>query len=224
MPETQTRAMELLERTGAVKSGHFLLSSGLHSAKYCQCAALFEHPAVAGELAGMLVDSLPKGIEVDVVLAPALGGILWGYEVARALEGRRAGADGRRAGEGVRSFFAERPTGQNFELRRSFVLNPGDRVLLAEDVVTTGGSVSELVPLVEATGAEVVGYAAVADRSRGRFKPTDRAGRSVPFFALVRLEFDTYEPAACPMCAMGGAGGVAVKPGSRGAEKMKSEK
>ncbi len=206
-PTPQTRALELLERTGAVKSGHFLLSSGLHSARYCQCAALFEHPALAAELADLLVGQLPSDLRVDVVMAPALGGILWGYELARAL-----GARGR--GPAPRSFFAERPTGQGFELRRSFVLNPGDRVLLAEDVVTTGGSVSELVPLVESAGARVAAFAAVADRSRGKFQPHDRAGARVPFFALVKLDFETYDQSVCPMCR---EGSPAVKPGSRAA-------
>ncbi len=207
MPETMdrtSRAMELLEQTGAVKTGHFLLSSGLHSAKYCQCAALFEHPRVAAEMADMLVDQLPATLAVDVVLAPALGGILWGYEIARALETRRgAGGTG-----SVRSYFAERQTGEPFALRRSFVLNPGDRVLLAEDVVTTGGSVMELMPLIDAAGAKAVAFCAVADRSKGKFNPP------APLFSLVKLDFETYDPATCPLCA---AGSAAIKPGSRGA-------
>jgi orotate phosphoribosyltransferase len=192
------RAHQLLEQTGAVKSGHFLLSSGLHSGKYCQCAALFEHPRVAAEMAEILVKSLPASIEVDVVLAPALGGILWGYEMARALTAVR--------GTPVRSYFAERQSGEPFALRRSFVLNAGDRVLLAEDVVTTGGSVMELMPLIEAAGAKAVAFAAVADRSKGKFKPP------APLFSLVKLDFETFDPAACPLCA---AGTKAVKPGSR---------
>lgn len=197
MRDASERAMELLEQTGAVKTGHFVLSSGLHSGKYCQCAALFEHPAVAQEMAEMLVRKLESNLKIDVVLAPGLGGILWGYEVARALGN-------------VRSFFAERLPGEPFALRRSFVLNPGDRVLLAEDVVTTGGSVSELVPMVERAGAKVAAFAAVADRSRGKFRP---AG-GVPFHSLVKLDFETYEggPATCPLCR---EGTPAIKPGSR---------
>lgn len=209
MPEVAgrtSRAMELLERTGAVKTGHFLLSSGLHSAKYCQCAALFEHPKVAAEMADMLVDDLPATLGVDVVLAPALGGILWGYEIARALETRRGAGDK----GGVRSYFAERQSGEPFALRRSFALNPGDRVLLAEDVVTTGGSVMELMPLIEAAGAKAVAFCAVADRSKGKFNPP------APLFSLVKLDFETFESSACPMCA---AGSVAVKPGSRAGGK-----
>jgi orotate phosphoribosyltransferase len=201
MPDAATavaRAHQLLDQTGAVKTGHFLLSSGLHSGKYCQCAALFEHPKVAAEMADMLVAALPASIEVDVVLAPALGGILWGYEVARALTSAR--------GRPVRSYFAERQSGEPFALRRSFALNAGERVLLAEDVVTTGGSVMELMPLIEAAGAKAVAFAAVADRSKGKFQPP------APLFSLVKLDFETYDPASCPLCA---AGTKAVKPGSR---------
>ena len=194
------RALQLLEHTGAIKSGHFLLSSGLHSANYCQCAALFEQPAVASEIAHLLVARLPASLEFDAVLAPALGGILWGYELTRALSAARH--------KPVRSFFAERTTGEPFTLRRSFHLNPNDRVLLAEDVVTTGGSVMELVPLVESAGARVAAFAAVADRSKGKFKPAQ------PFFSLVQLDFPTYEPHACPLCAKGS---TATKPGSRAA-------
>lgn len=200
MPDTQGEALRLLEHTGAVKTGHFLLSSGLHSSKYCQCAALFEHPGVAEKMAAMLVSALPSALGVDIVLAPALGGVLWGYEVTRAL------ANARRAP--VRSLFAERQTGQRFELRRGFEIRPGERVLLAEDVVTTGGSVMELVPLVEAAGGVIVAFAAVADRSRGRFQPAQ------PFFSLVKLDFETFEPGACPLCK---SGTPPVKPGSRAA-------
>ena len=191
---------------GALLKGHFLLSSGLHSGKYCQCAALFEHPQVAAEMSDILVQSLPSSIEVDVVLAPALGGILWGYEVARALTAAR--------GKPVRSYFAERQTGDPFALRRSFVLNDGERVLLAEDVVTTGGSVMELMPLLDVAGAKAVAFAAVADRSKGKFQPP------APLFSLVKLDFETYDPASCPLCA---AGSKAVKPGSR-AEGPKAAK
>lgn len=196
MRDPGARAMQLLEQTGAVKTGHFVLSSGLHSGKYCQCAALFEHPAVAQEMAAMLVSMLEPSLNFDVVLAPGLGGILWGYELARALGGN------------VRSYFAERLPGEPFALRRGFALQPGDRVLLAEDVVTTGGSVSELVPMVEQAGATVSAFAAVADRSRGRFKP------GPAFYSLVQLDFETYQPGAttCPLCR---DGAPAVKPGSR---------
>ncbi|MCC5874742.1 MAG: orotate phosphoribosyltransferase [Candidatus Sumerlaeia bacterium] len=173
------RVLELLEETGALKSGHFVLSSGLHSDRYCQCAALFEHPAIAGEVAGIMAAKLREAnVEVDIVLSPALGGILWGYELARALN--------------VRSIFAERGADGGFTLRRGFVLRKGMRVLLAEDVVTTGKSVCELLPLVEKAGAEVSAFAAIADRSGGHFKP------DAPFHSLVKLIFQTFAPDQVP--------------------------
>lgn len=173
------RARALLEEAGALKKGHFILSSGLHSDRYCQCATLFERPALAARAASMMLEVLPPGLRVDVVLSPALGGVLWGYELSRVL--------------GVRNVFAERPSGSDvFELRRGFVIEAGSNVLLAEDVVTTGGSVSELVPLVEQAGAKVACFAAIADRSRGRFKP------AAPFFALTTLDFETWPADALP--------------------------
>ncbi len=184
--------LELLERVGALRRGHFVLSSGLHSDRYCQCAALFEHPSLAPKAAGMLVQLLPEPRHVDIVLSPALGGVLWGYEIARAL--------------GARSLFAEREPGGAFSLRRGFEIPRGTRVLLAEDVVTTGGSVMELLPLVERAGATAAGIAAVADRSQGRFKP------SIPLYALCALDFEAVEPQRCPQCA---AGVPVTKPGSR---------
>ena len=167
-----------LRECGALKSGHFLLSSGLHSDSYCQCATLFERPEVASRLATIMRDHIGGAIEVDTVLAPALGGVLWGYQLASAM--------------GVRSLFAEREKGGSFELRRGFELREGERVLLAEDVITTGKSVSELAPIVENAGAKVVGYAAVADRSKGAFTP------GPPVFALIELDFATYEEKDVP--------------------------
>jgi orotate phosphoribosyltransferase len=183
---------QILEEAGALKSGHFVLSSGLHSDRYCQCATLFERPHLAEQCAKLLVGMLPRGLKVDSVLSPALGGVLWGYELSRAL--------------GVRNIFAERPPGGAFDLRRGFALQPGERVLLAEDVVTTGGSVSELVPMVVACGAAVAGFAVIADRSRGQFKP------SAPLFALTELNFQTWEATALPEHLKNIP---AIKPGSR---------
>ncbi|MCA9292250.1 MAG: orotate phosphoribosyltransferase [Phycisphaerales bacterium] len=181
----------LLESTGALLRGHFKLSSGLHSDRYCQCARLFEDPASAGRVAGLMAQQL-AGVQVDVVLAPALGGILWGYELARAL--------------GVRSVFAER-VGTDFTLRRGFALAQSERVLLAEDVITTGKSVMELAPLVEAAGAQVVGIAAVVDRSKGSFAPA-----GIPVWAMCQLEFNVWEAKNVPPAI---AEMPAVKPGSR---------
>lgn len=179
----------ILEEAGALKRGHFQLSSGLHSDRYCQCAALFERPDLASQLAETLGARIASVTTPDVVLAPALGGILWGYELARAL--------GAISGRPVRSLFAERSDGGRFELRRGFAIHPGERVLLAEDVVTTGGSVLELAPLIERAGGAIAGFAVVADRSRGGFDP----GPSRPVFALTTLDFQTWDPASCPMCA-----------------------
>lgn len=197
-PLLEKRVITLLEETGALQQGHFVLSSGLHSDRYCQCAALFQHPKHGAEVADLFVAQLPREAHPDVVLAPALGGILWGYELARAFN--------------ARSIFAERkPPDDQFSLRRGFTLAPGDRVLLAEDVITTGGSVLELVPLVERTGAEIVAIGAVVDRSRTDFRPQSQ-GRCIPFMPLCRLDFPVYPPEALPdhLASM-----PVTKPGSR---------
>ena len=197
-PLLEKRVVALLEATGALQQGHFVLSSGLHSDRYCQCAALFEHPTYSAEVADLFVAQLPREARPNVVLAPALGGIIWGYELARAFN--------------ARSMFAERkPPDDQFSLRRGFALATGDRVLLAEDVVTTGGSVLELVPLVERSGAEVVSIGAVVDRSRTGFRPQSR-GRCIPFMALCRLDFPTYPPDTLPAHL---ASVPFTKPGSR---------
>ena len=188
----ESKARNLLIESGALKSGHFLLSSGLHSDRYCQCAALFENPFYGQRMAELLATVIPRDLRVSVVLTPAIGGILWGYELARQMK--------------KRSIFAERKPGEPFALRRGFNLSPEDHVLLAEDVVTTGKSVLELVPLVEETGATVSGFAAIADRSRGKFQP------GAPFFALTELNFAVWEPEKCPLCR---EGTPLEKPGSR---------
>jgi orotate phosphoribosyltransferase len=184
----------ILEEAGALKRGHFVLSSGLHSDRYCQCATLFERPELAEKCARLMRSLIPASVKIDVVVSPALGGVLWGYELSRAL--------------GVRNFFAERPAGGTFELRRGFEIWPGARVLLAEDVVTTGGSVSELVPMIERAGATVAGFAVIADRSRGQFKP------AAPLWALTELNFETWEAGTLPEHLKHTP---AVKPGSRAA-------
>lgn len=189
----EAQVLDLLRGCGALLEGHFLLSSGLHSDRYCQCARLFEDPRRGAEAARALAPAL-AGLRADVVLAPALGGILWGYDLAREL--------------GVRSLFAERTDGRAFSLRRGFALAAGERVLLAEDVVTTGKSVDELAPLVAEAGARIVGVASVVDRSGGAY----RAPGGAPFHYLARLDFQTWAPGDCPLCA---AGSKPVKPGSR---------
>lgn len=189
--DTADRVVDLLSAAGALMSGHFRLSSGLHSDEYCQCAKVAEHPKVSEELGGMLAD-LFRDDGVDVVASPAIGGIVIGYEVARAL--------------GVRAIWAERADG-TMTLRRGFALAPGERVLIIEDVVTTGGSVREVAEAVKGAGAEVVGFGFIMDRSR---QPLDLPG---PTKALLEgRQMKTYDPTACPLCA---EGVPVVKPGSR---------
>ena len=187
------RAEEVVERfrrTGALLEGHFVLSSGLHSTSYLQCALVLQHPAEA-EAFGRAIAGRFAGQSVETVVAPAIGGIIIGWEVARAL--------------GVRSIWTEREEGR-MTLRRGFTVRPGERVLVVEDVVTTGGSTRETCEAVRAAGALAVGAASVIDRSGGR------ADVGVPRTALATLDVPAVAPAACPLCA----GGVpAVKPGSR---------
>lgn len=187
------RTLEILEASGALMEGHFRLSSGLHSGEYCQCARALERPELAEELGRMLA-GLFRDESADLVIAPALGGIIIGHEVARAL--------------GVRSLFAEREDGA-MRLRRGFRIRPGDRAIVIEDVVTTGGSVREVADLVRESGAEVVGFGFIVDRSA---EPPDLGA---PARSLLRRTMRAHEPDACPLCA----GGVPIaKPGSRATE------
>lgn len=174
--------------------GHFLLSSGLHSDRYFQCALLLSDPLRAGDLARALALRLDD--RPDVVVGPAMGAVIWAHEVARALE-RPA-------------FFTERVNGK-FELRRGFHLEPGTRVLVVEDVTTTGGSVREVLELMRELEVEVIGVAAIVNRS-GVLNPFEAEG--LPFCALAEAQVQTWEPENCPLCAEGELG-PAVKPGSR---------
>lgn len=186
-PEAST---QLLEKSGALLNGHFRLSSGLHSNQYFQCATLLERPE-NGELIVKAMAPIIEQWKPDVIVSPALGAIIFGYELARGL--------------GIRNIFAERPEGK-FELRRGFYLTPGERVVLAENVVTTGGSVLETAQMVKDLGAEVVGYAVIVDRSGGRFAPEE------PVAAYAALTAATYDPETCPLCAQDKP---LTKPGSR---------
>jgi len=181
-----------LVASGALLRGHFQLSSGLHSPGYVQCALLLEQPARARRAGEAIAAALrPLAAHIDSVLSPALGGVVIGHEVAAAL--------------GVPFRFAERQ-GERLALRRGFSLAPGERVVVVEDVVTTGRSTLETAALAAAAGAEVVGIGAIIDRSGGRH------GFEVPFAALLALELPTWKPEECPLCR---EGGTAVKPGSR---------
>jgi orotate phosphoribosyltransferase len=182
--------LDRFRRVGALLEGHFRLTSGLHSSGYLQCALVLQHPAEA-EACGEAIAERVRALSPGVVLSPALGGIVIGQEVGRAL--------------GVRAIFAERQDGK-LMLRRGFSIAPGERVLVAEDVVTTGGSTQETIDVARSAGATVVGAAAIIDRSGG----TQRI--DVPFHALATISLPTYQPEQCPMCA---EGKPIVKPGSR---------
>ena len=179
----------------ALLEGHFILSSGLRSPRYLQCARVLMEPARAERLATALAEKIPAEIRerIDVVVSPAMGGVIIGHEMGRAL--------------GKPAMFLERPQGV-FELRRGFHLEPGQRVLMVEDVVTTGLSSREAIESVIETGAQVIAEAALVDRSGGN------ADLGVPFFPLIRIDVPTYEPGAVPpeLAAI-----PAIKPGSRAA-------
>lgn len=187
---TADSVLDRFRHVGALLEGHFRLTSGLHSPGYLQCALVLAHPREA-EALGAEIGERVRGLNPNVVLSPALGGIVIGQEVGRAL--------------GVRAIFAERQEGQMM-LRRGFTLAPTDRVLVVEDVVTTGKSTRETVDVARAAGAQVVGAAAIIDRSGGE------QHLDVPFYALATIALPTYQPEACPLCA---AGQPVVKPGSR---------
>jgi orotate phosphoribosyltransferase len=183
-------AREILQASSALLEGHFKLSSGKHSPFYVQCAQLFARPALAAQAAGELAERIGYA-DIDCTLAPAMGGVIAGYQLAAAL--------------GCRALFAERPAG-SFELRRGFSLKPGEKVLVVEDVITTGGSALETGKLVQELGGQVVGYASFIDRSGGKFAPPEG------YWAWAAVQAPVYEPGACPLCA---AGSQPVKPGSR---------
>ena len=185
-----TDLLDLFRKSGALLDGHFRLTSGLHSTGYLQCALVLQHPTHA-EALGRALGQLVADLKATVVLSPALGGIVIGHEVARAI--------------GVRALFAERQDGA-LMLRRGFILAETDRVLVVEDVVTTGKSTRETIDVARAAGATVVGAASIIDRSGGH------QNLDVPYHALATIALPTYQPEACPMCA---AGQPVVKPGSR---------
>jgi orotate phosphoribosyltransferase len=182
--------LDLFRRSGALLEGHFRLSSGLHSGHYLQSALVLQYPEFAAQL-GDAVAERTRHLDPTVVLSPALGGIVIGQEVGRAL--------------GVRAIFAERQEGK-LTLRRGFTLSPLDRVLIVEDVITTGGSTRETIDVATAAGAQVQAAGSIIDRG------SDPARLNIPMFALVQLEVPVHDPDACPLCA---AGVPVTKPGSR---------
>jgi len=180
-----------LEETGALESGHFRLSSGLHSDRYIQCARLLESPRLAGAAGAALADRLTP-YEPDSILSPALGGVVIGYATASAL--------------GVPFRFVERRHGA-LRLRRGFRLSAGEKVAVVEDVVTTGGSAREAAEVAAAAEAQVVAFGAIIDRTGGM------ASFPAPFANLLEVEVGTFEPGGCPLCVLGEP---MTAPGSRG--------
>jgi len=182
--------LDTFVRRGALLEGHFLLSSGLHSEKYLQCALVLQYPEEAERLCSALAEHF-RDQQIDFVIAPALGGVIVAHEVARAL--------------GVRALFTERESGR-MTLRRGFQIAGGERALVVEDVITTGGSTREVIEVVEQLGGKVAAVGSLIDRSGGKAElPFRRA-------ALATLSVPTYEPDSCPLCRQGSQ---AIKPGSR---------
>lgn len=182
--------MQLFERVGAVRHGHFELSSGRHSSTYVQCALVLQYPESAEKLGRALAEKF-KGVQIDCVASPALGGVLVGHEVARGL--------------GVRAVFVERDISGRMALRRGFAFLPNERVLVVEDVWTTGGSTRETIAVVEQAGGLAVAAGALIDRSGNQLE------LNVPTKALIDLDIPSYEAFECPLCR---SGQEIAKPGS----------
>ena len=190
---TSSSVLDAFLETGAYLKGHFRLTSGLHSPEYLQCAKVLQHPGFAERFGSALADQL-RAMDpvVGVVVAPAMGGLMIGHEVARAL--------------GVRFVFTERDAHGKMTLRRGFAITPGEHAVVLEDVITTGGSTKEVIDILKRDGAVVTAAASIIDRSGGK------ADVGVPRVALAVLEVVAYAPENCPLCA---AGLPVVKPGSR---------
>ncbi len=188
---TSDQVLDIYKKTGALLTGHFLLSSGLHSEQYLQSALVLQQPETATRLCGALAEHF-RNSNIEVVIAPALGGVFVSHETARAL--------------GVRALFAERVHGE-LTLRRGFTIKHGERVLVVEDVITTGKSTKETIEVVKAAGGVAIAAASLVDRSGGR------AELGVPYQSLLTLSVPTYAAEACPLCK---AGSTPIKPGSRG--------
>lgn len=188
----QQAILDLFKKTGGILEGHFLLSSGLHSDRYLQCAVVLQYPEYADKLCKQLAEMF-KDEKIDLIIGPALGGIVVSYEVARHLLG-------------CRSIFAEREDGK-MTLRRGFSVKKGERVLVVEDVITTGGSVKEIIEILKERKADIVGVGAIVDRSNA----TADFGK-IKFRSLIKLDFNTFSRQNCPLCKKGVP---LTKPGSR---------
>lgn len=197
---------QVYKDANALLDGHFLLASGNHSSRYLQSAKVLEYPHKAAELSDALAAMIREaGIEVDTVCAPALGGVLAGYELARSL--------------GVRSIFVEKKEG-GMELRRGFEVAKGEKIIICEDIITTGGSALKAAQAIEALGAKVVAFASLANRGfckrvggQDEAKPECALPSDIPLFALDDFSFEMYAPEECPLCK---EGSTAIKPGSKG--------
>lgn len=186
--------LDHFKSTDALLEGHFILSSGLHSGNYLQCALALQYPADARQFGKAIAEALSQIVDpssIDTVASPAIGGLVVGYSVAEALN--------------VRFIWTERQSGE-MTVRRGFTVRPGESILVVEDVITTGGSTRECIAALEENGATVIAAASIIDRSNGI------ADVGVPRISLVTMDVTTYDPAQCPMCARGDE---AVKPGSR---------
>jgi len=188
---SKEQAVKIFTESGALMEGHFKLTSGRHSNRYMQCAQVLQYPAYTEELARHLAEKF-AGEKIDYVVGPAMGGIIVSYEVARQLK--------------VPSMFTERQDGQ-MSLRRGFKIGTGDRVLVVEDVVTTGGSVVEVMDVVRKLGGEIAGVGVLVDRSAGK------VDFGVPLQSVLSMDIESWEADSCPLCKAGQ--GEAVKPGSR---------
>jgi orotate phosphoribosyltransferase len=196
------------KEANALLEGHFLLASGNHSSRYLQSAKVLEYPKKAAALTDALAVMIKEaGIEVETVCAPALGGVLAGYELARSLD--------------VRSIFVEKDGKGGMELRRGFDIKEGEKVIICEDIITTGGSALKAAKAIEALGGKVVAFASLANRgfchregSDIEAKPECQLPAGVPFFALGDFTFEIYSPEECPLCKSGES--EAIKPGSKG--------
>jgi len=197
---TREQLLSIFEAAGAIRHGHFELSSGRHSDTYVQCALVLQYPRYAEKL-GQSLAALFSDARIDVVVSPALGGVVIGQEVARALP-----LPNDPLGGGVPALFVERDASGTLTMRRGFTIKPDQHVLVVEDVWTTGGSTEETIHVVQEAGGRVVAAGALIDRSGGTIE------FPVESNALIQLKIDSYEPDDCPLCRQGS---LAIKPGSR---------